>query len=440
MTLLVGVVGISTWTAIASASRARRQVDGQFDTVIATIQQSKFPLTENVLLLLKGFSGADYVVSGAGRSLTTLGATERTALSAMLLDDSKPIHAETQRVASGNNGYLWRRVRLAQGPNAGVDLCILYPESLWRDALWEAVRPSMIFGGFGGAASIVLAWGVGQRMSNRILELDRRTRLIALGDFSPMELPRRNDELRDLGVSVNNMARQLAQFQSTMRKTEQFRLLGQVSGGLAHQIRNGVTGARLAIQLYARERPGNASNSEEALGVALRQLSLVEMHLQKILNLGREREVQFEPCDLSHVLHDVVALMVPQGRHMDVTLSLTGSTSISVLGDPGQLQQLFLNILTNALEAAGPGGIVEVRLGINDCRQAVAEIFDDGPGPAAAIAETVFEPFVTGKPEGVGLGLAVARRIATMHGGSIGWKRDRHRTCFHVEVPLRVQS
>src|SRR5439155_9042539 len=104
----------------------------------------------------------------------------------------------------------------------------------------------------------------------RILTLERRTRLIAAGDFSPMPLPRFNDELRDLSKSVNDMAQRIAQMQDTLRKTEQVGLLGQVSGGLAHQLRNGVTGARLAVQLHARECTGPAD--AEPLQVALRQL------------------------------------------------------------------------------------------------------------------------------------------------------------------------
>jgi len=113
-----------------------------------------------------------------------------------------------------------------------------------------------------GTVRILLARGVGRGqlllargLSRRIRELERRTRLIAAGDFSPMPLPTRDDELRDLARSVNDMAERLAQLQEAARKTERLRLLGQVSGGLAHQLRNGVTGARLAVQPrpYQRE-------------------------------------------------------------------------------------------------------------------------------------------------------------------------------------------
>ena len=138
----------------------------------------------------------------------------------------------------------------------------------------------------------------------RIQELERRTRIIASGDFSPMPLPDRNDEFRDLGQSINDMAQQLAQLQETMEKTERLRLLGQVSGGLAHQLRNGVTGARLALQLHAREVNGHADS--EAIDVALRQLNLVEANLQRFLHLGKTDPQAQAPCSLAPLVDEAV--------------------------------------------------------------------------------------------------------------------------------------
>ena len=103
-------------------------------------------------------------------------------------------------------------------------LYIFYPESLWQDVLWTAVKPSLYLGLFGGLASVVLALGMAQRLSRAVLELELRTRQIAAGDFSPMSLPRRNDELRDLGKSVNDMAARLSHLQETVKQNERLRL------------------------------------------------------------------------------------------------------------------------------------------------------------------------------------------------------------------------
>jgi signal transduction histidine kinase len=319
-------------------------------------------------------------------------------------------------------------------------LYVLYPEALWRDVLWEAIWPSLAVGGSVGLASVALAVGLGQRLSRRVRELERRTRQIAAGDFSPMPLPRGNDEVRDLAHSVNEMAQRLAQFQETAQRTERLRLLGQVSGGLAHQLRNGLTGARLALQLHARECAGQTDTA--ALDVALRQLTLLETNLKRFLDLGRNGCQRRARCSLITLVGEAVELLRPQCRHAGIDLRWSPPASDAVVdGDGAQLAQLVLNVLGNAVEAAGPGGWVELRLSARahgrPCALAlhVLEVTDSGPGPPADVAERLFEPFVTGKPEGVGLGLAVARQVAEAHGGRVTWERRADRTCFRIELP-----
>ena len=106
----------------------------------------------------------------------------------------------------------------------------------------------------------------------------------------------------------------------------------------------------------------------------------------------------------------------------------------TIQGDAGQLSQLFLNVVTNAMEAAGPGGSVEITMQ-EVGGKVIVEVSDSGPGLAPEVAERLFDPFVTGKPEGVGLGLAVARQVARVHGGEIDWRREGERTVFRVVLP-----
>jgi signal transduction histidine kinase len=291
-------------------------------------------------------------------------------------------------------------------------------------------------GGFVSLASLALAVMVARRLGRRILELERRTRQIAAGNFSPMPLSRQNDELNDLSRSVNDMAGRLFHLQDEVKKNERLRLFGQVSAGLAHQLRNGVTGARLAVQLHAREctNPGDG----EALSVALRQLNLLELNLKRFLQFGRPDELRSELCSLTQPVEDAIALLRHQCHHAHIDLRWNSPpVPASVRADVAQLGQLFLNLITNAMDAAGPGGWVEVTINVlQSPPNAVVEITDSGPGPAPELAERLFEPFVTGKPDGVGLGLAVARQIAETHGGRITYRRALDRTCFIVELPL----
>jgi signal transduction histidine kinase len=444
LTMLFGVAGISTWTAIASANQARRQIEKQVHDVARTLSESSFPLNRATLRQMRGLSGAEYVlIPGAG---TRTDSFEGDGVAFEPPPDAVGAGLGPRVRVAGQN-YLCSGLQLWRGEKS-YTLYILYPEARWRDALWEAVRPSLMLGGFVGLASVALAVGVGQRLSRRVRELERRTRLIAAGDFSPMPLPGRDDELRDLSRSVNEMAQQLARLQEAVQRAERLRLLGQVSGGLAHQLRNSVTGARLAVQLHARE---SAPAGAEALDVALRQLTLMESHLKRFLDLGRAGSLRLEPCPLAELLGNVVALLRPRCRHAHIDLRWQPPNADCVVrADADQLGQLFLNVLGNAIEAAGPGGWVQVELQIADCRlqiengqsaicnlqSAIVEVTDSGPGPPPEVAARLFEPFVTGKPEGVGLGLAVAWQVVEAHGGHIGWRRESDRTCFRIELPL----
>ena len=443
LALLLGAIGMTAWSAWSSAQRARRQIEDQMETVATTVNAVPLPRNPQTLNLMiaqmKGLSGADFLICDeTGRALMDDEGNPVSTLPAIPTDLPLPVeHAEGDlgapiRVAG--TAYFARGVPLHHATLDGLRLYLFYPEALWRDALWQALRPALVLGVLGVLAAAALTIVVTQRVARRIQELERRTRLIAAGDFSPMPLPQGDDELRDLAHSANEMAERLAQYQQAAQRTERLRLLGQVSGGLAHQLRNGAAGARLAVQLHGKE----CGTDAETLAVALRQLTLLEMHLKRFLDLGKALELRRQPCELGSLVHEAVALVGPQCRHANIDLHRKASnTKLPLQGDPAQLGHLLLNVLTNAVEAAGPGGRVEVCVGHADARGFV-EVFDSGPGPPPDVAARLFEPFVTGKPEGVGLGLAVARQVAEAHGGAITWRRIDQRTCFRIELPLAV--
>jgi signal transduction histidine kinase len=441
LALMLGLVGVSTWSAWASGQRARRQIEAQIDAIAQTINSASYPINTRTLQLMRGLSGAEFllcdqtrqpIVDTDGQPIATL-----TQLPDSLPAPSKQTAQPFDRtVRIGSTSYLCGGVPLTHGTRPGTILYILYPESLMNEAVREALSPALTLGIVGSVISIILSVILTQQFTARIQQLERRTRLIAEGDFSPLPLPNLDDELRDLGKSVNEMAQRLTQFQETIRQTERLRLLGQVSGGLAHQLRNGVAGARLAVQLHAQDCPG--TEDHEALAVALRQLSLVEMHLKRFLDLGKAVMLNRQPCQLDAIVRETAELLGPHCRHahIDLRLKPDGATPIDANVDAEQLGQLLLNIITNAIEAAGPHGWVEVRWGVvtSDC--AYIEVRDSGLGPAADVAPRLFEPFATGKREGVGLGLAVAQQIAHTHGGTLTWSREPDCTCFRLELPV----
>jgi signal transduction histidine kinase len=446
LALMLGLVGASTWSAYSSGQRARTQIETQIDDIAKTVNSVSFPLNTQTLHLMKGLSGAEFLLCDEKRApirddQERLIATLAEAPADLPSPSDHPTQHFDKPVQVGKTFYLCGGLPLQHGARPGAILYILYPESLWQEAAWQALRPALALGIAGSMASVILSVLLTQLLSRRIQGLERRTRLIAEGDFSPMPLPNLDDELRDLGQSVNEMAQRLASFQDTIRQTERLRLLGQVSGGLAHQLRNGAAGARLAIQLHLQDC--SAKDGSESLTVALRQLALVEMHLKKFLDLGKALDLRRQSCQLDEIVRETAQLLGPQCRHAHIDLRIVPPETPSepLLGDPAQLGHLFLNVLTNAIEAAGPDGWVEVRWGEAEPEASATgakvfvEVRDSGPGPGPEVAARLFEPFVTGKREGVGLGLAVARQVAEAHGGSLHWTREKECTCFRIELP-----
>jgi signal transduction histidine kinase len=229
------------------------------------------------------------------------------------------------------------------------------------------------------------------------------------------------------------MADRLARLQQAVQTTERLRLTGQLAGGLAHQLRNGVTGAKLALEVFLSEHEGH---DIEALAVTRRQLTLMEANLRRFIDLGRPGAGRREPVSLTALLTDVVEVHRPRCKHAGIELRWDPSTAETrVTGDAGQLGDLFANLIGNAVEAVAGGG--EVAVSLQSLPDAVTvEVADTGPGPPTDVAARLFEPFVTGKPEGIGLGLAVARHAAEAHGGRITWRRAAGRTVFRVELPI----
>jgi anti-sigma regulatory factor (Ser/Thr protein kinase) len=106
-----------------------------------------------------------------------------------------------------------------------------------------------------------------------------------------------------------------------------------------------------------------------------------------------------------------------------------------VVGDAHALQAAVLNLALNAVEAAGRGGVVEVRQA-DEGHWVRLEVADSGPGPTPEVAAHLGQPFVTTKPEGVGLGLLLVRQVAEEHGGTLEWRRNEGRTVFTLKLPL----
>jgi signal transduction histidine kinase len=440
--MLTALVGVSVLNAYLAAGRAKLQIERQLREITQTLDQSSFPLTDAVLRQMRGLSGAEFVlVTDSGR----VAASSADEAVDRLPQNRSPepdifLH---QRIQLGGTTYFHTAKRLARrnvNEPSGV-LHILYPESGYRQARTDAVYPPLTIGLAATVLVVLLAIAVAARVSHPMTRLQAQVMRIAQGDFEPMPLPKRDDEIRDFAEAINQMAIKLDQYEREVRQTERLRTLAQLGGGIAHQLRNAATGCRMAIDILAGEQA--LPDDCESLTVARRQLELMERYLRRFLAIGKPpAQTDFRRIDLSGLVEELLPLVSPAACHAGVELQWhRPNVPTAVLGDSDELEQLVINLLLNAIEAAssraspGQGRVVRVWLREKDPERLELVVQDSGPGPSDDVKQTLFDPFVTAKIDGVGLGLSIAQQVARQHGGQITWDHEPGATCFRVELP-----
>ncbi len=439
---LVG--GVSAYFA---ALQTEQQIEQRLRDVAGTLSQSSFPLSSPVLRQMRSLAGADFVLTDASGNILS---SSRDPASVVLPANKNPAERWedlrlSDSLALGSERFFYSKIRFRNRQSLHQDalLHILYPERSFRQAARDAAYPTLVAGAVSltiiGLVSVALASRIGRPLSRLQAHVER----IAQGQFDPMPQPKGDDEVSDLARSINRMAEMLADYDREVRRTERLRTLGQLGGGIAHQLRNATTGCRMAIEIH-RRNCGNGAD-QESLDVAERQLALMEKYLQRFLTLGSRQEVRHDRVDLCDAVKQVLSLVRPSAVHAGIDLQWkTPDSPIHVRGDSERLQQLIVNLLLNAVEAASaPSGHlprasacrVLIRVMQSPGDPVVLRVEDSGVGPDAEMAARIFEPFATNKPSGVGLGLCVAREIAREHGGELSWGRQEGMTFFCVQLP-----
>lgn len=417
------------WLAI----RVRAEQVERLRRVERTLAESAFPLTSQVLKQITGLSGAEFVLISPEKQLleSTLNINEL----------SKITTCKDPVVFLNGRNYLIESVniRSRSNPQQSAELFILYPEDILTSNIYQAIYPALIAGLIAVVVAITAAMWLARRFVRPIQNLVYRTAVIAQGNFNPMTEPDRNDELCDLVKSINAMAARLADSERQVRQNERLKTLGQLGAAMAHQLRNAATGGTMAIELHRRNC--SKADSDESLDVALRQLRLMESYLQKFLSIQRPQSQTRQKVDIVELLNDVIDLLRPSFLHAGIELQFQPPANpLLISGDPESLRQIVTNLIANALDAAVAGNVQPPRVWIDVCRTnndiGNISVHDTGCGPEEAVRDQLFNSFITTKPNGVGLGLFVARQIAENHRGRLDWQRRNGITSFTFEFPI----
>jgi len=214
---------------------------------------------------------------------------------------------------------------------------------------------------------------------------------------------------------------------SELRRAERLAGLGELSAGVAHEIRNPLAGISMITQLLGDKLSGTDEQLSGYVERILGETERLNRIVQSLLEFSRPSEPMMSVFNLYEEMRSVLDLVRSMAEKKEVILELPESgMDIEVWADRGQLQQVFLNLLRNAVEACEMGdraGLCIERSPQGRGRQrVVAVVWDSGPGVPPEFEERLFNPFFTTKPEGTGLGLAICLKIVQEHGGSIHYR------------------
>ena len=237
----------------------------------------------------------------------------------------------------------------------------------------------------------------------------------------PNSLPDLHRQMQGVIDEIERVVERLQQREREVLRAEQLAAVGQVAAGVAHELRNPLTSVKMLVQT-GLEGPKPAGLPPDDLAIIEHEVRRMEACIQTFLDFARPPNSERRRTDVLAVVRRALALVEGRARRQKVTVAADlppGPVEAEI--DGNQIQQVLVNLLLNALDALPQGGAarVEVRPPPNEANAVVVQVQDDGPGLTAEVQKRLFEPFVSTKETGLGLGLSICRRLVEANGGAI---------------------
>jgi signal transduction histidine kinase len=267
-----------------------------------------------------------------------------------------------------------------------------------------------------------------RRIENFNIELERKVQESTAG------LAEANEELRRINEELFETQKKLA-------RSERLAVAGQLAASLAHEIGTPLNSISGHVQLLARHKDADES-TRRRLQIIEKQIDNIVRTVNQLLSWSRKFELKIELVDLRRVIEEAVLLSSPalQLRKIQVKLGLAKDCP-KIYGDGGYLQQVFLNLINNSMDAMPQGGAlrIEMRLADGGGREVAVRVADNGAGMSPDTMAHVFDPMFTTKRmgTGTGLGLAICDQIVRQHGGTIHVESELGQgTTFTLVLPV----
>lgn len=275
---------------------------------------------------------------------------------------------------------------------------------------------------------------------DQVPELLLRVCTLSLVGFLTYQLAKDNrQQAQDALATAGKLAeanRNLQAAADAMRRADRLAALGQLTAGLAHELRNPLSTIKSSSELLRQQVPAENDVARELTGFIATEVDRTNSLISRFLDFARPLQQRPEPTDVHQVLDRAVANLARQPVR-DVSFVKNYGTSVPLLPlDSELMERVFFNLLLNAAQASPEGGVVTIKTRADGDWVEVA-VIDRGTGIAPEHRESIFNPFFTTKPEGVGLGLAIVSKIVDEHGGRILVESELEQgSVFRVVLPV----
>ena len=324
----------------------------------------------------------------------------------------------------------------------GTRVGVVAVSTLYRQADIErevAERNVYVVGVYGLVVLVALGAGglLAMRLARPLQELSRAARKVGKGHFDFGLRYRGRDELGDLMSAFRDMTAELRQSREELTRTERERAWKEMAKQVAHEIRNPLTPIKLSVQHLRQAFQDKAPDREEILRrvtqTILEQIETLSRIALEFSHFARMPDARYERLEIRHLLEEAIAVFREvQGIEFRRQFS---AAAADVLVDHDQMQRVFVNILRNSIQAMPQGGTITVDIAVDD-HGCIVRLADNGPGIPPEIRSRIFEPNFSTKSEGMGLGLAIARKIVEDAGGRIVCESEVGRgTTFEIRLP-----
>ena len=277
-----------------------------------------------------------------------------------------------------------------------------------------------------------------RQMLRPLVTVTERARAVARGDFAPRVLVDSHDEIGELASTFESMVAAIAAARGRLLTSERLATIGKMAAHVTHEIRNPLSSISLNLELLQDELPANSHEARALMKAIQAEIDRLTHLTEYYLSFVRRQSVQLDVVDMRPLISDVVDFMRRDFERRNVSVEFRADNEpLCASIDESLLKQALFNLIRNGVEAMPDGGHLQIAVLKERADYIAVYIDDEGVGIAPEIAATLFQPFVTNKPNGTGLGLVVTQQIVQSLGGEIDWEpRVPRGTRFILKFPV----